>query len=69
MLDTKVGAGPKDDPVDVARLGFEALMTGEERVIAASLKTKLQGRGSRFIPDSVKAEMHRKMAEPGSAKP
>src|SRR5215211_2431444 len=63
MLDTKVGAGDKDDPADVAREGFEALMAGKERVVSASLNTKLQGRGSRFMPDSVKAEMHRNMAE------
>jgi short-subunit dehydrogenase len=68
MLDTKVGAGEKDDPADVARDGFEALMDGKERVESASLSTKLQGRGSRFIPDSAKAELHRRMAEPGSAK-
>ena len=68
MLDTKIGAGDKDDPEDVARLGFEALMDGKERVVAASLSTKLQGRGSRLLPDSVTAELHRQMAEPGSAK-
>jgi uncharacterized protein len=68
MLDTRVGAGDKDDPADVARDGFEALMAGKERVVSASLKTKAQGRGSRLLPDSAKAEMHRKMAEPGSAK-
>jgi short-subunit dehydrogenase len=68
MLDTKVGADDKDDPADVARDGFEALMAGKERVVSASLSTRLQGRGSRFLPDSAKAEMHRKMAEPGSAK-
>jgi uncharacterized protein len=67
MLDTKVGAGDKDDPADVAREGFDALMAGDERAVAASLSTKLQGRGSRVLPDSVKAEMHRKMAKPGSA--
>ncbi|MCZ4492029.1 MAG: oxidoreductase [Conexibacter sp.] len=33
MLDTKVGAGDKDDPADVARDGFEALMAGKERVV------------------------------------
>jgi short-subunit dehydrogenase len=66
MLDTKVGAGDKDDPADVARDGFEALMAGDERVVSASLKTKLQGRASRLLPDSAKAAMHRKMAEPGS---
>jgi short-subunit dehydrogenase len=66
MLDTKVGAGDKDDPEDVARDGFEALMAGKERVISHRLSTKLQGRGSRFLPDSVKAKMHSDMAEPGS---
>jgi uncharacterized protein len=68
MLDTKVGAGDKDDPADVARDGFEALMAGKERVVSASLSTKLQGRGGRFAPDSLKAKMHGNMAEPGSAK-
>jgi short-subunit dehydrogenase len=54
----------KDDAGDVARDGFEALMAGKERVVAGSLSTKLQGRGSRFVPDAAKAEMHRRMAEP-----
>jgi short-subunit dehydrogenase len=67
MLDTKVGAGDKDDPADVAAAGFEALMAGKERAVAASLSTKVQGRGSRLLPDSLKAAMHRRMAEPGSA--
>jgi short-subunit dehydrogenase len=66
MLDTKVGAGDKDDPADVARDGYEALMNGDERVVSASLSTKLQGRASRLMPDSAKAAMHRRMAEPGS---
>jgi short-subunit dehydrogenase len=68
MLDTRVGAGDKDDPADVAKEGFEALMNGDERVVSSSLSTKLQGRGGRFVPDSVKAKMHSRMAEPGSAK-
>jgi short-subunit dehydrogenase len=68
MLDTRVGAGEKVDPADVARDGFEALMAGDERVVSASLTTKVQARAGRVLPDSVKAEMHRKMAEPGSAK-
>jgi uncharacterized protein len=67
MLDTKVGASDsKDDPADVARDGFEALMNGDERVVSASASTKAQGRFSRAMPDSVKAGMHRRMAEPGS---
>jgi uncharacterized protein len=67
MLDTRLGAGPKDDPADVARDGFEALMAGKERVISASTKTKLQGRASRLMPDALKSRMHALMARPGSA--
>jgi short-subunit dehydrogenase len=66
MLDTKVGAGDKDDPAEVARDGFEALMNGDERVVSASMKSKALGRAGRFMPDSAKAAMHRGMAEPGS---
>jgi short-subunit dehydrogenase len=66
MLDTKIGSSDKDDPADVARDGFEALMKGDERVVSASVSTKAQGRFSRLMPDSVKAGMHRRMAEPGS---
>jgi uncharacterized protein len=66
MLDTEVGSGEKDDPADVARDGFEALMNGDERVVSQSLATKAQAAGSRLTPDSVKAAMHRKQAELGS---
>jgi short-subunit dehydrogenase len=64
MLDTKVGTSEKDDPEDVARDGFEALMAGKERVVSHSKQTKLQGIGSRVLPDSAKAALHRRMAEP-----
>lgn len=64
--DTKVGTSKKDDPADVAKQGFEALMDGKDHVIAGSLKTKLQGAVSKALPDTVNAEQHRKMAEPGS---
>src|SRR4029079_14482200 len=66
MLDTKVGSGDKDDPADVAKDGFEALMAGKQRVVSASMKTELQCTASRVLPDRVKAGMHRQMAEPGS---
>ncbi len=67
LTDTRMGATDmKDDPADVARQGFEGLMEGKERVEASSLTTKIQGRVSRLIPDSLKAAAHSKMAEPGS---
>jgi short-subunit dehydrogenase len=67
MEDTEVGAGEKDDPAEVARQGYEALMAGKERVVAGAFKNKVQVAAGRLIPDSIKAEKHREMAEPGSA--
>lgn len=61
---TPVAEGPKDDPADVARQGIEALMAGKEKVVAAGLKSKAQEASAKVLPDPVKAEMHRKMAEP-----
>ncbi len=69
LTDTPLGqTSMKDDAADVARQGFEALMAGRERVVAASLMTKLQGYGGRFLPDSAKALMHKVMARPGAAR-
>ncbi len=66
LLDTKMGAGRKDDPADVARAGFDAMMAGEGDVVAG-LKNKVQAALAAVTPSSVLAEQHRKMAEPGSA--
>jgi uncharacterized protein len=66
MDDTKVGQQKKDDPAQVARQGFEAMMAGEQKVIAGSLKTKLQAAVAQVLPDSGKVQMHRQMSEPGS---
>jgi uncharacterized protein len=67
MDDTKVAQDKKDDPSEVAKQGFEALMAGKDSVIAGSLKTKIMGMGSRFMPETVSAELHRQLSEPGSA--
>jgi short-subunit dehydrogenase len=67
MEDTEVGAGEKDDPAEVARQGFDALMAGKEKVVAGAFKNKVLVAAGRIIPDRLKAEKHRKMAEPGSA--
>ncbi|MBW4605386.1 MAG: SDR family NAD(P)-dependent oxidoreductase [Calothrix sp. FI2-JRJ7] len=67
MDDTKAGAGPKDDPAEVAKQGFEALMAGKESVVAGSIMTKIQGAVAKVLPDGAKTEMHRQIAEPGSA--
>lgn len=67
MDDTKVGASKKDDPAEVAKQGFEALMAGKDAVIAGSPMTKLQGNVSKVLPDPVNAALHRQLTEPGSA--
>jgi len=68
MDDTLVGRSQaiKDDPAQVARQGFEALMDGEDKLVAGSLMTKAQGAMNKVLPDNVKAAAHRKMAEPDS---
>ncbi|RBY80591.1 oxidoreductase [Geodermatophilus sp. TF02-6] len=67
MGDTRVGAGKKDDPAQVAEQGFAALMKGEDKVVAGSVKTKVQAAANDVLPDRLKAKAHRQMAEPGSA--
>lgn len=66
--DTAVGQSKKDDPADVAKDGFEALMAGKDLVVAHSAKTKFMEWSLEFLPETIKAEMHRKQAEPGSGK-
>ena len=67
LEDTKVGQQQnKDNPAEVARMGFEALMDGKDSVLAESLLTKVAGTVSKLLPDPLKADMHRQMSEPGS---
>jgi short-subunit dehydrogenase len=70
MQDTKVAAekAKENDPADVARMGYEALMAGKERVVAGNFSVKMQGILARFMPEGVKAGMHKKLSEHGSAK-
>jgi short-subunit dehydrogenase len=68
MLDTKLGADmKKDDPKDVARIGFDAMLKGEADVIAG-WRNKMQVAAARVTPPEAVAEMHRKIAEPGTAR-
>jgi short-subunit dehydrogenase len=63
MDDTKVGQKEKDDAARVARQGFDALMSGDDKVVAGSLKNKVEAVVARVLPDSVKAKQHRKLVE------
>jgi short-subunit dehydrogenase len=67
MLDTKVGAGKKMDPSEVAKIGFDALMNGEADVVAG-WKNKLIVAASDVTPNTRLAAEHAKSAKPGSAR-
>jgi uncharacterized protein len=68
MEDTKLGAMEnKDDPAEVARQGFQALMAGRDHVVAGSLKSKVQSTAAKVMPEKTKAKLQAGMTEPGSA--
>ena len=67
MMDTKVGQEKKDDPAEVAQTGFDAMMRGDGDVVTG-WKNKLQSAIASVTPSDILAEMHRKMAEPGSGR-
>ena len=66
MMDTKVGTDEKAAPADVAKAGWDAMKSGDAHVVAG-WKNKVSAALSHVTPDSVLAEQHRKLAEPGSA--
>lgn len=66
MLDTKVGQQEKDDPADVAKAGFEAMMKGEGEVVSG-WKNKVQVAMAGVMPTGNLAEMNRAQNEPGTA--
>jgi uncharacterized protein len=67
MLDTRVGKHKKMDPAEVAKQGYDAMMSGDGDVVTG-WQNKLQSAIALITPSSMLAEKHRKIAEPGSAK-
>ncbi|WP_122465673.1 SDR family NAD(P)-dependent oxidoreductase [Brevundimonas lutea] len=66
LMDTQVGQDDKKmHPAKVARIGYEALKRCDGDVVAG-LKNKLQAAAAAVTPQTLLAERHRKMAEPGS---
>ena len=66
MMDTSVGTSKKDDPAMVAKKGFDAMMAGEGDVVTG-WHNKLRAAIASVIPAGLTAELHRKMAAPGTA--
>jgi len=65
MEDTEIGQSKKDDPVDVAKVGFEAMMKGEGDVVSG-FKNKVMSTVASVTPAGMLAEQHKKKARPGS---
>lgn len=66
MMDTKVGTQVKMSAGEVAVIGFEAMERGDADVVAG-WQNKLRAAIAHVMPSEALAEMHRKMAAPGSA--
>jgi short-subunit dehydrogenase len=67
METTKVANDPKMmmQPEDVAKIGFQAMLKGEADVVAG-MKNKVQVALSKVMPAQANAQLHRKLAEPGT---
>lgn len=57
-----------ENPADLARDGFEALMAGKDKVVATPFKSKMEPAAAPILPHPVKAKIHRQAAESGSAR-
>jgi short-subunit dehydrogenase len=63
---TRLDDADKDDPDDVARSAYEALMAGKDAVITGGLGHRVQVAAGRLLPDRVAAAVAGRQAEPGS---
>jgi len=64
MEGTKVAQAKKDDPAQVARDGFDALMAGKDHVVAGSAKNKAQVMAGRLMSEKTKAGIHAMQTKP-----
>jgi short-subunit dehydrogenase len=65
--DTRLGAGPKDDPEEVAQQAYEALMAGKDHVVAGSVVNRVMVAAERLLPERAKAAAHTLLSKPGTA--
>jgi len=68
LMDTKVGQQEKDDPAQVAKQGFEAMMNGKDSVAGGGFKSRMETLINELLPETVKARLAGNKTRPGSAK-
>jgi short-subunit dehydrogenase len=64
LMNTKVGQAKKDDPADVAKRGFDAMMAGKDSVLAGGFKSRMEGLMNEILPETVKAASAGKTTKP-----
>jgi uncharacterized protein len=65
MGDTRLGQmEDKDDPREVARDGFDALMAGRSSVVAGSFRNRLQAEVATHLPDALTSPILARMTKP-----
>ncbi|MBF6170435.1 SDR family NAD(P)-dependent oxidoreductase [Nocardia blacklockiae] len=64
LLSSRMGQGPKESPDTVARQGVDALLRGDQKVVAGSFATKAAGLVTRVLPDTLKAKAHHLVSAP-----
>jgi uncharacterized protein len=62
------GAERKDHPAEVARLGFEAMMRGDQQDAISGWRSRLQSALATVMPAGTTAKPQRKAASPGPAR-
>lgn len=67
MLDTKIGISKKDDPAEVARVGFDAVMRGNGDIVSG-WHNKLETVLANLLPSGMLSQQHKKEAAPGTAR-
>lgn len=68
MEHTKAGQGSKDDPAEVAKTGYEALMSGDDKVISGMKNKIMGGMLNSVMTEEAAASMARKQMEPAEGK-
>jgi len=68
LEDTRLAQGHKDDPDDVARDAYEALVQGRSQVVTGSVLNKLQVAAAGVLPDPVKSAVVTRQTKPGTGK-
>jgi short-subunit dehydrogenase len=66
MMDTKIGQEKKMDPAEVAKQGYDAMLSGDGQVITG-WKNKMQAAMAHVVSAEGLAKQHAKEAAPGTA--